>query len=78
MDDIHIIRDPFRVMGQPRASLICEERAMGYTNAEKVDQREPKQSGSNEHSFEVGCFSFSKSILCPLAKLGAVRMAISH
>ena len=30
MDDIHIIRDPFHVMSQPRASLICEDRAMGY------------------------------------------------
>ena len=77
MDEIHIIRDPFHVMGQPRASLICEERAMGYAMQRRWI-REPKQSGSKEHSFEVGCFSFSKSILCPLAKLVAVRMAITH
>ena len=35
----------------------------------EADKRQPKQGRFKEHSFEMGCFSFAQSLLCPMAKL---------
>ena len=40
---------------------------MGYCTKE-ADQRKPEPGRSEEHSFEVGCFSIPKSVPCPVAK----------
>ena len=40
----------------------------GVHCTKEADQRKPELGRPEEHSFEVGCFSIPKSVLCPVAK----------
>ena len=55
----------------------------GVHCTKEADQRKPEPGRSEEHSFEVGCFSIPKSVLCPVAKfvvafVGKFRLWLTH
>ena len=55
-------------MGQPQAELIYEDTLEQWVALCKGGVSEPEPDRSEEHSFELGCFSVIKSVLFPMAK----------
>ena len=68
IDSIIYDLPPDHDMGQPQAVLIYEDTLEQWSTPYKGGISEPEPGRSEEHSFELGCFSVIKSVLCPMAK----------